>query len=1056
MRSIQGRRSAWFAGVAMFALATQATAQAVEEPSSAENEVEEIVVTGSRLGAASVLAAPQPVTVVSAEALESTGTIVVTDLLDTLPALLSSTSSAQANGTASTLDLRGLGDNRTLVLVNGRRHVSGVQGSAAVDVSSIPSSLIERVDVLTGGASAIYGSDAVTGVVNFIMKDDFEGTEFTIQTGLSPEGDAPEIFGSAVWGRNFGDRDQANVTVAVEGYDRRGIDYGDRDFSANNRRANDYPNPDLFFQSGDPLPAGVRALGRTILSGGNPRFAATDPALVARARAAAGRTFVEFPTFDVSNVGGLIGFDLDGSGFSTPARFFSTDQDLDNDGISDCQESRAGREGYGCYVTDFATGRIRPFQDGVYAGGINQSGGDGAAETFNSQSLTPDEKQVAVNLFADYEVSSAFNPYVELKAVFNEGVSFNPYNTFDDSIPIFLDNPFIPAQIRQYIEAEIAADPSIAGVAKVLLGRDNTDLFDPKIVNERQTYRGVFGAKGDLPYNLRYDVSLNYGRTEGENRSAVRLEDRYFAAIDTVISPATGQPVCRSSLDPTALPFKGQLGPNPGGQIPFNTFNPSDGSCRPLNLFGLNAASPEALAFLAYDAVDNYTIEQTVLSAILQGDSAPLFRLPGGPVEFVLGAEYREEKSDFDGDDFVNQGFNFESRTTADVQGQYDVSEIFAEVRIPILADLPFADELTVSAAARAGTYSTVGSTTTYKIDAVYAPIPDIRFRGGKSLTVRAPNIAELFAPLESFNSRPIDPCSEENIGLGNNPANRLKNCLADGIPVGFTDPLTSQFAGRTGGNPNLREEESDSYTYGVVLQPRFIDGLSFTVDYFNIVIDNAIQAVTDQDIVDSCYDAPSLENQFCALFTRNRNAAAPTFLGLNSITTTQLNFAGLEVSGYDFNLSYRFDFADIGRPHYGDLGVTLGGTYVEDRNDFPFASDPSQADPEKEELNNPEWAFNVGLRYAVSDFTVNTSSQYLGKQGRPGVEIENADNFSNGFSDEIWIHDASVRWTPSETYDVTLGIDNLTDEQPYVGSVATPVSGVGRYVFLRVGYTLP
>lgn len=1029
--------------VALAQVASPAPADA-EEPA----EVEEIVVTGSRLATGSTLASPLPITVVSAETLESQGAVQVVDVLGQVPSLIASESSAQANGTAPTLDLRGLGDNRTLVLVNGRRHVAGNPGSAAVDISSIPSSLIERVDVLTGGASAVYGSDAVTGVVNFILKRDYEGQEFTLQTGLSGQGDSPEIFGSFLIGRNFADG-RGNVAFAVEGYDRRGIDYGDRDFSRDNNRANNYPNPALFFQQGDPLPPGQRALGRTILAGGVPRFAGTDPALVARAQGAAARAFINDPRFDVSNIGGLIGFDLDGSGFSTPARFFSTTQDLDRDGISDCQESRAGREGYGCYVIDQVTGRVRPFVDGIYAGSINQSGGDGAQETFNASSLTPDEKQVAVNLLLNYEVSPAFQPYAELKAVMAQGSSYAVYNTFDDSIPISPDNPFIPAEIRQYLNAEIAADPSIADVAKVLVGRDNIDLFDPRVENDRRTYRGVVGARGELPYNLSYDVSLNYGRTEGESRSAQRLEDRYFAAIDAVRNPATGEIVCRSTLDPTALPLQGQLGPNPGAPVPFNTFNPRDGSCRPLNLFGLNSASPEALAFQRYISEDSYTIEQTVLTGVLQGDSEALFSLPGGPVGFVIGAEYREEKSDFDADPVLNAGYAFQARTTADVSGKYDVKEAFAEVRLPILADLPFADELTVTAAGRIGDYSTAGETETWKADIVWAPIPDIRLRGGKARTVRAPNIVELFSPLESFNARPIDPCDEANIGLGNNPANRLANCRADGIPAGFTDPLTAQFAGLTGGNPDLEAEISDSYTYGVVLQPRFAPGLAVTVDYFKIEIANAIQAVDQQDIVDSCYDGPSLNNIFCSQFTRNRTPG-PTFLGFNSIITSQLNFAGLEASGVDFGVTYNLGLETFGRPELGRIVLAVSGSYTEDRNDFPFAADPTQADPVELEIDYPEWAVNVGVQWDVGDFSVTTASRYLSEQAYLGVEIEDAENYVEAFSDDIWIHDASVQWQAREDLSVRLGIQNLTDEEPYLGSVNTPVSGVGRTFFLR------
>ncbi|MDP3403635.1 MAG: TonB-dependent receptor [Brevundimonas sp.] len=1034
---------------ALFVLPAQA-----QEAGQDETQVDDIVVTGSRLGGSSILEAPQPVQVISAETIAAQGTTAISDLLDTLPALLSSTSSAQADGEAATLSLRGLGSNRTLVLVNGRRHVAGVPGSAAVDVSSIPSGLIERVDLLTGGASAVYGSDAVSGVVNFILKDDFEGQEFTMQAGLSGEGDANEVYGSLLLGRNF-DNGRGNITLAVEGYDRQAIFYGDRSFTRDNFVADNYPNPELFFQAGDPIPPGqTRVLGRTILSGGNPRFAGTDPALIARARNARAQAFINRPTFDVSSTSGLIGFDTDGSGFSAPARFLSTFQDIDRDGINDCQESRAGREGYGCYVIDPVTGQVRPFVDGIYAGGINQSGGDGAGQTFNGTSLVPDEVQLSANLFVNYEVSEAFHPYAELKAVTTKSTTYNVYNTFDDSIPIQLDNPFIPAEILRIINAEIAADPSIAGVAKVLLGRDNIDLFDPAATNERETYRAVIGARGDLGWNLSYDVSLNFGRSQGETRSAVRLEDRYFSAIDAVRAP-NGDIVCRSTLNPTALPRKGQLGPNPGGTIPFNTFTPGTGSaCRPLNLFGLNRASQEALDFIAYTAIDQFTIEQTVFNAVLTGDSSPLFTLPGGPVGFVVGGEYREEKSDFDGDNFVNQGFNFESRVTADVRGEFDVKEAFAELRVPLLADMPFFHELTLTGAIRVGEYSTVGSTTTHKYDAVWAPIRDIRFRGGQATTVRAPNISELFSPITSFNARPIDPCDQNNIALGNNPANRLANCRADGIPVGFTDPLTSQFAGRTGGNPNLQEEESDSFTYGVVLQPRFIPGLAITVDYYNVEIKNAVQAVTTQDIVDSCYDGPDLTNVFCGQFTRNRNATSPTFLGFNSITTTQLNFAGLEASGIDFNVSYNFDFESLGRPSWGDVGLSVGGTHVEDRNNYPFATRPTQANPVELELNNPELALNAGIRWSIGDFTFNTAHQYMGEQALPGVEIENAANFTTPFADEIWIHDMSVRWQATDDYAVTFGVNNLTNEQPFVASVVTPVSSVGRYFFLRFATT--
>ena len=260
-----------------------AEAQTVADPPA--TEVDEIVVTGSRLAASSTALAPQPIQVVTAESLEAQGVTQVVDLLDRIPALQSSTSSAQANGGPATLNLRGLGAARTLTLVNGRRYVAGVPGSASVDISSIPAGLIERVEVLTGGASAVYGSDAVTGVVNFILKDDYEGTEFTVQGGLSGEGDADEFYVSMLHGRNF-DNGRGNFTIGVQGNERSALYYEDRGFSRDNGVYDDYTNPQLFFQVGDPIPTGrtlANTRGRTILLGGAPRYANTDPALIARA-----------------------------------------------------------------------------------------------------------------------------------------------------------------------------------------------------------------------------------------------------------------------------------------------------------------------------------------------------------------------------------------------------------------------------------------------------------------------------------------------------------------------------------------------------------------------------------------------------------------------------------------------------------------------------------------------------------------------------------------------------------------------------------------------------
>ncbi len=999
---------------------------------------------------------------VGKEAIKIQGVVDVVNLLDTLPALQASASTAQADGAAPTLNLRGMGVNRTLVLVDGKRHVAGVPGSAAVDVSSIPAGLIERVEVLTGGASAVYGSDAVTGVVNFIMKKNYEGFEADMQAGVSGHGDGVELFTSALWGKNFGEDDRGNITVAFQAQRSDAIMFGDRAFTRDNLRANDYANPALRFQAGDPLPAGVtaaEAVGRTILlASGAPRFAGTSADLVTRAQTDTSRAFIPDPRFSISSTAGIIGLAPAGFGGFAGGIWdgwsdFAATFDTDGNGVDDCAQSFGGTYGPGfspgCWVIDNTTGALRPFRDGLQAGAANQSGGDGAGETFNGDNLTPENDSIAFEMNLRYRFSDAVQPYFGAKYVKSRGRTYNPYNSFDDSIIITLDNPFIPQAIHDLIALEQAAGGVIENVT---IARDNVDIFEPLATDKREVFRLVGGVEGEFDNGWTYDVSLSYGRTTGKQIGAVRLEDRYFAAIDAVVDPGTGAIVCRSTLDPTALPIRSYLYDAPFTPVPFTTFTPGAGSaCAPLNLFGEGAPSDEARAFQRYMAVDSYEIDQFVFSAVLVGDTAAWFSLPGGPVGFAVGGEYRRETSDFRPDSVREQGLGFQFTTTGTVTGDFDVWEAFAEINLPILQDAPFAKLLSINLAGRISEYSTIGSTETWKVDAIWAPVDDIRFRGGYSVAVRAPNIAELYSPLESAVFRPIDPCDVNEINNGPNPVNRAANCAADGIPVGWVDPLTARFIGQTGGNANLAAETADTYTFGLVFTPTFLEGFTATVDYWNISIENAIAAVSAQNIVDACYDAPSLSNSFCALFTRNRDSASPTYLGFNYLLQTQVNFAKLEASGIDFNVNYRFDLADIGLVDAGELTLGVAGTWLEDRNNYEVVTDPDAVNPEKGEASLPIWAFNTVVQWDYKDVTLAYFANYQSRQTLAGVEIENAPNFAPAFSEQVWVHNVSAQWRYSETLDFTLGVQNLTDEKPFLGSVATPVSGVGRFFFLRI-----
>lgn len=1040
-----------------------ALAQDVRSPAPSETieTLDRVVATGTRLPGSIATEAAMPIQVIDSAVIEQLGATTVGDVLNLTPALRSSAAATNiVTGAAPTLNLRGMGSNRTLVLVNGRRHVAGVPGSAAVDISSIPAALIERVEVLTGGASAIYGSDAVTGVVNFILKDDFIGTDVSVQAGTSTRGDGERYFGSLTHGREFAGG-RGHVMFSVQAEHREPVFYGDRRWARDGRVADDYANPALRFQAGDGVPDAW--IGQTILVGGAPRYPDIAAALLERARAAAPRAYIDHPSWHISSTDGLVGFAPWGW-YPDGSYAFNTPGDLDGNGVNDCDQSFGGRGGpgwvTGCWVVDRETGRLRPFQDGAIAGASNSAGGDGARQTFDNQTLYPEEDTVHLNLLANYEVSSAFRPYVEAKYSENRARSWTPYNTFDDAIPIFLDNPYIPDNLRALIDAEIAADPSIADTAMVTLARDHVDIYDPVDEYERKTMRLVLGATGEIGDRWNYDVALNYGQTRQRAIAGTRLEDRFFAALDAVIDPATGDVVCRSTLDPSARPYPSSLTPGSaafnfggfGDQMDFRTFTPGAGSpCRPLNLFGANQASAEALAFQNYYARNDAKLEQMVASAVVMGDTGDWFSLPGGPVGLVLGAEYRDERSSFTPDPYRQAGYVFQFTDDQITRGSYDVTEVYAEVGLPLLSGARFADTLGLTGAFRHADYSTIGTANTWKVDAVWAPVADVRFRASYAETIRAPNISELYSPLTSATFRPVDPCDVENINLGS--GFREANCRAAlGLPAGayeWTDPLTARFVGQAGGNPDLMEESSTSKTVGVVLRPRFLPGFWAEIDYWQIEITDAIQAVTSQQIVNSCYDAPSLDNPFCDLFRRNVNPASPTFGGFEYLLQTQTNFAGLEARGVDFSFNYR---TGLGR--FGALSTALSGTYLDRRDNYPFPDDPDESVRLQQTLLFPDWSFNanvgwdINARLSLGWYATYSSKQYILPDGSYYDDREQFDPNSVGSST---VHNVSGRWRFSDATSLSVGVNNVTDKAPFFSLINNPAPAIGRYVFARV-----
>ena len=1070
-----------------------AQAQDAPDQEEASEDEERIVVVGSRIARDPNIGSPAPIISVTGETLQQAGTPDVVDTLREIPALSTSTSTegsidgvfAEAVG-QSVLNLRGLGANRTLVLVNGRRHVSGVAGEQAVDINSIPTALIERVETLTGGASSIYGADAVTGVVNFVLRDDFEGLEGNIQSGVSSEGDAWRINGDLTWGINFADG-RGNFTVSGEYAYGEELKFGEREFSRNNGIFDDQANPALRFQTGElnatdtpnflangAVPGGLIPTDTT---GFTPT--AAEQALIDRSVNAPRRFIAGDPRFSLSSAGGIV----------APGDIgLSNGPDLNNNGTPDCLESAVGFNSTfepgafglagGCAVIN-PDGSLSVYEDGQVTGLFNQFGGDGIQNNFDVNSLIPETERWSINTNLTFEISSEATLFFEGKYVSNSAEFEAQPNTFYDLLTIRDDNPYITPELEAYVAPLFFGNGTDEGF---YITRDPIDLGPNRNRNEFETWRFVGGVRGDITDHLSYEFAVNYGKFNQTTLDANRvIMDRFFAAIDVTTGP-NGQPICRSDIDPTP-PATTPFG-IPSGDPGFFTFNPGDGQCKPANILGgVGAISQEAIDFITTTVVNEFELEQFVVSAIFTGDTGAFFELPGGAVGFAAGFELREEQSTsiFDplvrgvvpvttpdanaGDllrdlpQFSQNSLVFDPASViSNAGGEFTVYELFGEVRLPILEGVPLAETFEISAAGRYANYSTVGSTFTWNVSGLYAPTEDILFRSTYAQAVRAPNINELFNPAQGAFFRPVDPCDVGNLVTAPDPALRESNCTAFFNSIGFdptfgtgtysyVDPLTARFSGSISGNPDLQEETATTWTVGAQITPSFIPGLIVSVDYYNIEIEDAINPVAAQDIVDNCVDSASIDNQFCSLQDRNPATGGFTFLRQSS-----LNFARQETAGVEFAGQYRFDV--------GDHGFTLNasGTWVEKLDNFFDPSDPTLVDPELGELQRPEWAGRGSFTWDWKGVSITWATTYLDSMGLRSVEIEEvgdtgSDTFSteNGLTDETFLHDITFSFEVNDTVNLYGGVNNIFNTNPYVTEQAYPVSPVGTLFFMGV-----
>jgi outer membrane receptor protein involved in Fe transport len=999
---------------ALTVLLTAPDALGQAQPKPQEQAPETVVVTGTRIPRPAY-DLPSPVATLSSAEIQRSGTINLTDYLKRVPSLAGSLGDFQTSGYntpvandlsslggLNLLDLRNLGYVRTLVLIDGHRSVSESTGSAAVDIDSIPISLTDRVDVTTGGASAVYGADGVSGVVNFVMKHNLEGVHLKVQGGGSQDGGGAKFLQTISVGHNFDD-DKGNVSVAYEASEQNRLYFTDRDFTADGGYTSFVPNP-----------LNVHDHEHVI------------------------------PDFIPTNDGQFI--------FSAPTGAITTDFTKDNKK----------------WLPNWL-GNGSVFDRGTYLGGGLAIGSDGMPFSEDLQGdFQPKAQRHIAQISGSYEFSDFFrlNGSFQYAGVDTKSIS---YPTFDETAVLLPDNAFLPDNVAQ----AIADSKHHQG----LLAEDYLQLRNAERV-KRDTYRTVLDLAGNIPNpsfldKFRYDVSFVYGKTEVDDiQIGNRIEDRFFAALDSVIDPTTGKPTCRSNLDPSRAPpdlhkfFPGFYGFTDtdnldAREFPF-TFTPgADSGCAPFNPFDPKADNRAAIAFMTTDTHIRGSVRQTVLNGFLSAD-VPVFETLGfaHPLSVVLGGEYRKERSDSIPDALSSSPFVWIGGVSP-VHGGFDVGEAFAEASLPILEDKPFAKELSIEGAVRQSHYSTAGDSTSWKYGGIWSPIEGLKFRATNAIAVRAPNVGELFAPLEHGFAFVNDPC--DALYLGQGTPFREANCQAifDKLGIDWDKnnlQVDQSIPNIVGGNKTLKPETARTLTAGVVVQPNWVPGLVFSVDWYQVRIANAIQAPSAQDVADECVDLSTIDNPFCANVTRTTQGLHPG--SISQVISQEINVASFATDGVDLSLSYHLETKDIFAEAFGSLDFHLIGSWLDGLSTTPLPGEAAEESantayggvdggiaPRAQANLDIVWTWEpVTVSYNIDWFNGVYAVDRQTLQSEPDVYARQYLHLPSHFVQSI-----QADYEFSEGWDVYAGIDNLFYQKPSIGQNGLPAEPLGRFFYVGV-----
>ena len=961
----------------LMAAATPALAQDADNPEADPNleKLEQLVVTGTRIRRPDLVSS-SPLVRAAAEDLALQGTVRVEDMLKTLPQVYVGQNAGHSNsatGTA-TLNLRSLGTERTLVLVNGRRLPAGspLLGGVGADINQIPGALIQSVDVLTGGASATYGSDAVAGVVNFRLMDDFEGVKLDYQfshyyhdndnakwqrivreagyeAADGPVRDGDISNASLIVGKSLGGG-RGNVTVYATYREIEPVLQGDRDYSSC-ALSNDL----------------TECFG-----------SATQPQGT-------------FSDFGLLTEQGLDGFDYKVEG----DRFVP-------------------REG-----TLYNYGPLNYFQ-------------------------RPDERWTA-GVLARYDLRDNAEVYTELMFMDNRSVAqIAPSGAFFVTETLGCGNPFLSQQQFEVLCGEYGLSPGDDQIVRI--GRRNVEGEPRRNSLHHTAYRGVFGLRGDLTDRWRYDLHYQYAKVRMENTyendfSISRIE----RALDAVRDPGTGRVVCRSVVD----------GSDPG--------------CVPWNIFREGAVTQQMIDYLTLPLYAQGSTDQTIVSGHVAGNLGEYgVRSPFAStgVDVVIGGEYRSERLGYDPDESYRSGDGAgQGGATQPVSGGTEVTEFFLEAGVPLVQDAPFVEELGLDGGYRYSDYDYGKQTDTFGIRASWAIDSGIRLRASVQRAIRGPNVRERFLP-QGFNLFEMskDPCGGPVTDGKTTEGRSFEECARSGVTANRFGSIehspASQYNFLQGGNADLEPEASDTHAYGVVWTPPFIEGFTFSLDYYSIEIRKGISAVKPEFILNQCLDGNTSQ---CAKVKRGRGG--DLWLGSDieqsgHIVSLLDNLAIEQVQGYDITASYDLDAGDWGQLNFTDV---LSVTSTWDRQELLGAPKVDCAGRWGATCGSPTPDLRNSLRLTwLTPWRVRPSLMW---RHISAVDDLNSDEIDLGARNYF---DLSAIWDYDESISLRVGINNLFDKEPPVAgdTAGPPIFGngnvfpglydaLGRYGFIALSVKL-